>query len=229
MLARKLIMGSGGAIVPISLLHFDANFSDVGSLGLTWSDNASNTHSINTTTKKFGAGSLDQSHVSNTTPDKYGIIPSSVTWCNYSADFSFELWYNHATESSVAKVFLEQSDGTATRGFRFTRSTTAGSLIVLFTNAAGTNLISTTVTGLSGAFHHIYCEKDGNTVRFAVDGTFNAATGNISSNAPTPTYLDLGGVRTGTLRSSGAEIDEFAAWDFAKHKGVNFTPPIAAY
>lgn len=218
-----LLGGSLQSVRPIINLHADANFTDSGSLGLTWSDSSSKVV-VQTTNKKFGAGALGR----NAQDTLGGLNPSSLTWLDFTKDFVLEGWMYSNEVTGIARNIVSMTNGTSLRGI--TIRDTNQKITVLVANGAGSFPVLNVQSPTLSALAHIAIEFYGGNIFAYCNGTKfvdNVALG----SAPTVTSMALLGNAAGqTTTSSISPLDEFTVWNYAKYQGVaSFTPPTVPY
>jgi hypothetical protein len=192
------------------------SFTDESPNNLTITNNGSVT--VNTTTKKYGTGSMAFSGSNYLKNSGLGYVTAYGT-----ADFTFEFWFNWSNSISSANLIFDcRPDGGT--GNHFCVYITSASILRFFSNGAtaieGSGTISTNTW-----YHLAICRNNGITKMF-LNGT---QTGSSYSDSNNYTGV-INGPRIGG--SSAISADSFVGYidDFRITKGyarytANFTPP----
>lgn len=187
--------------------------------------------SINTSVKKFGAGSIlfsNGGYLYNLTAD------NSISNFETSA-FTVEFWvrFTSVAANQIIVGNLNQTGG-VTDGWALYLSAT-GTLRAYGPSVSGT----TTVTVAANTWYHIALTRSGNTFRLFKDGVFDDGAGNVTSFTDagsivfsTGLQFDIGGYGN-NASSSGfllrAYIDDLRITRGVARYTTNFTPPTAEF
>jgi hypothetical protein len=201
----------------------DPNWSNV-SLMLTGDDfiDYSNNHkaitsnnvTINTTTKKYGTGSL-YFNGSNSTLS----APADSSHAFGTSDFTVEAWVYPTSFGTYNYIYCNAVTG----GFVF--YVMSNKLMVRTYNQSDL-LASTTLPALN-TWTHIAATRSGTTLRIFVNGVITA-TGTDSTNFPQSATFLLGGDTTSPVAPWAGYIDELRVTKGVARYTANFTPPTTA-
>ena len=172
---------------------------------------------IDTTTKKFGTGSLEFDGTGD-----WLLIPDSIDQRLGTGNFTIECWlYLSATGTARGIV----GKGTSTTGWLLS---TDSSNKVVFTYTTST---ITSTGALSGStWYHIAVVREGtgtNQTKIYIDGT-NDGTGTVSTDFTQTNAAYVGANRTGGNPMNGF-IDDLRITKGVARYTANFTPPTAAF
>lgn len=161
----------------VLLLHGDATpFTDSSSIGNTITNSAA---TLDTTTKKFGAGSINLSSASSAT-----LSMSTGSALSLTGDFTIETWVNITSNTSYPGIF---SNGEYNSSCQVYAGFGATSNPVLYMGSpAGWGLSLTTSSSIgTGTWTHIAYTASGTTFSIWVNGT-QAATQTASFTRVNP-------------------------------------------
>jgi hypothetical protein len=190
--------------------------TDSSSYAANWT--AVGTTVINTSTKKFGSGSISF--------DGSGTITSPTAQAsNYTfgtGDFCIEFFINFNSVSSTPAI-VDYRVGTGDGAFVYLGLDS--SKIILFVNS-GVRITSATVT--TGTWYHVALARSGTSTKLFIDGTQSGSTWTDSTNYSigASNIVTVGG-RTGANISG--YIDEFRITKGAARYTSNFTAPTAEF
>lgn len=197
----------------VSLLtNFDSGFSDV--TGKTWAVSGSPT--IDTTTKKFGSGSL------LTSSSNYISSASSADWAFGTGDYTVEAWVRcDALPTSL--WFSPLGNWASSQGWCFFLKTTG----YINYQIGGSAISGDSVLFPLNQFVHIAYSRNSGTGRLFIDG--NLAGSGVDSVDMTWTT----GVRIGRNGTTGdiwpGHVDEVRITKGVARYTANFTPPTAPF
>mgnify|MGYP004417313302 CR=1 FL=1 len=218
-LQRTSTAGAGNDSDAILLLHSNTDFTDSATGSAPAKTVTASGAVINTTTKKFGAGSIFFDGVNDycSTPDHADFDFSDGTW---TVDF----WiYNNA--DTGGRIFYQQTDANNyislynTNDTLFFRISSAGSAVVSVNcpNGALSN----------SAWHHVALVENGDSYKIYIDGIEKGTTTDTDRPANYTGVVYLGSVN-GASDFLSAYIDEFRVSKIARWT-ADFTPPVAEY
>jgi hypothetical protein len=209
------------------LLHCDG--SDAST---TFTDNSSLAHTvtangnaqIDTAQSKWGgaSGLFDGTGDYLTVPDHADLILTSGDW-------TVECWLRLNSLAANA-IIMQRAVGTGIYPWQFWfDSSTAKFGFRGFNTSANTefDLLSSVVT--TGVWYHLAGVRDGNTMRFFLDGVSQGTdTVSIALATTSSTSLSIGAANTGSTSFNGW-IDDVRITKGTARYTANFTPPTAAF
>lgn len=225
--------GSGGALL---LYPFDSDANDASGTG----NNLTLTNaSINTSVKKYGAGSLKFTNFLGNHKAQ-GSMPSVGT-----DDFTVEFWLRLASAASGIRFIVDRGDGSSfgytNPGWAFYHNG-AGSFVWSIKDTyneddgdveylQSTALSSTTTASSStGSFVHVALVRQGTTYRLYIDGTQEASATGTATDFGVHDFALGGATVTGSGIAQNSYIDDFRLSDSAVYAdGTTFTPPSSAH
>jgi hypothetical protein len=205
----------------------DPNYSNVSLLlnGNDLTDSSSHNHTlsnsnitVDTTTKKYGSGSLKFS------TSAYGTFPHDTSFDIGTGDFTIEAWVY--PQNTGTRGIAHNRPSFTGGGFTFWVSTNSQLVIQLFTNgsSSGDSLVSTT-TVPNGTWAHVAYSRSGGTGYLFVNGNLegtNTDSRNLTNNSAF--YI---GVAEGSNYRGIGYIDDLRFTVGVARYTSNFTPPTA--
>uniref|UniRef100_A0A6M3KG24 Putative lectin/glucanase superfamily protein n=2 Tax=viral metagenome TaxID=1070528 RepID=A0A6M3KG24_9ZZZZ len=201
------------------LLHCDASpFVDV--IGKTLTNNG--TITLDTTTKKFGAGSA----VLNGSSQYFTLADSADFYLD--ADFTIDLqFYYDATYQNDGAIYWQRNTGD--NDYKFLFGCDATKLYFSFRDAATYYAQIDATHGMNlNAWNHLALVRYGNVYTIYVNGS---SIGTATESHAMPNYTDTVyiGLRTDISTYLGGKIDELRVSKGIARWTGNFTPPTLAY
>jgi len=192
------------------LLHFDGDFTDSSANGLTVTAEGA---SIDTTTKKYGAGSA---LIPSTEHDYCEIADDGLLLLN--ADYTLEFWINFLTINSDSSVFISTDNNT------YFAVNVDPSDIAVYLNSGSAEMTFAHGFALN-EWHHFALVRSGEAVTAYIDGVVvGTATSSGNHGYSSATYTRIGNPGPGVL---GFNIDDLRiVKGLAVYTGP-FTPPTA--
>lgn len=207
------------------LVHFDGasgqtTFTDDSHRAGTLSQATAGVSKVNTSTVKWGTGSLDP-----------GGGTGGLTISNPQTDFDFltgdftiEAWVYASSAPSVAGVVTRYAANGWFFGYIF------GDLSFWFTDAtAGLTTWSTTQGITTGGWHHIAVDRTGSTLTLYFDGTPIGTQANTAFASGNSNTVEIGNDNSTGRNWPGFIDDVRVTGGVARYAGISFTPPSAPF
>lgn len=205
----------------VLLLHGDTNFADTSPVNATLTNTG--TVTVNTTTKKFGAGSM--SFNGNSAANiKYLSTPSNGNYAFGSGDFTVECWvYFNSTTYPQQRVWSNNLNYVANSMYL-----TLNNGFAFFQVNGGVALQGATQGITTGVWYHIVITKNGNTYRQFVNGVLDGtATNATNPDNGTSSQFYIG--RGFANEFLNGLIDDFRITKGFARYIANFSPPNRAF
>ena len=185
---------------------------------------------VDTTSKKFGTGSL----LLDGTGDYLSFVDSD-DWHLFAGDCTIDCWVNFAALPGAgvqAMIFSQRLDGNNSQFLRILNTAGVYTFNLLVNNVSAiTASMNATLTPVVGAWHHFAVERHGANCNFYHNGvklvttvvTAFGAVANIAGPASIGATPTAGSLITGRM-------DEIrVSKGIARYAGVAFTPPTQPY
>lgn len=223
-----LFLNVGAGDLADLLCHFDTNYNDEVA-GLVPTETNSARITIDTGTKKFGAGSVKFTPI-NSTEEVYLTYAANPKF-DFSGDFNIDIRFRFEAGASTATYkFLWSKGPWATTGIALAFIHGSGGIFLLY-NGNFQNIYNASDLR-DGLFHHVAVKRVGSTMTLSVDGI--ASTGG-SSDPYTDTTTGHT-LEVGHSTFSSAAYKPWTGWldelRVVKGSGVftpPFTPPLIEY
>lgn len=173
----------------VSYMPFDTDFTDTK--GMTWTMNNRGYTDlvINTSVKKFGAGSL-----SSTQRTGAWMQTSSNAKFTWAGNFSVSMWLKAEAIYGNQLMYLFDNNGAGAARFGLALNTNAGQLTVYY-NSTNANLSDSSGLNETTSWHFVNVQRVGDTITGYVDGVALPntidATGLTFSSGSTPVMANL--------------------------------------
>ena len=192
---------------------------------------------IDTTTKKFGTGSLEFDGTGD-----YLTVLNNPAFSFGTGDFTIECWVYIAANSSpdgggnrTAGLFSAYAaSGVVSRGYTFEiegNASTTGTGLSFYNNNSGTQISLIATTTISqGTWHHVAVCRSGTTTRLFLNGS-SVASGTLSNQNVNSDYsITIGRLGYASyLQEFNGYIDDLRVTKGVARYTSNFTPPTATF
>jgi len=199
------------------LANGSTDFDDASNnnLSLTVNDTAQ----VNTTTKKYGTGSIYLP-----TQASAVIVPSSSELVFGTDDFCVEAWVYPQVGGDGQNVFFGNLTNSAAGQVSFSRSSGG---VIRFTGYSAIHIAGSTVVS-NNSWTHVAVSREGTTMRLFIDGTLDATASNSTDfDKQNSFYVGRFGSGFTTGDFVGYIDDLRVTTGFARYT-ANFTPPTEA-
>jgi hypothetical protein len=210
-----------------ALYHFDSALTDSSGNAYTLSTGAGSP-SYNTGTYKFGTASRSYGSGSN----NYDSVAQNLFNVG-SGNLTVDFWI-YVTSYATGGYYTCPVGTTSTSpGYVFLCVTSSGSTnmqLYVYNSGAGTSLGSATITGATGAWHHLAYVKNGTSWIGFVDGVSvgSSALGSVTSGV-VGFYVGNDTISGTPAGNQGAELVDEVRFENTAVWTTNFTPPSSAY
>lgn len=211
------------------LLHGNTNFADSSANNFT--PTLTNTPTIDTGTKKFGAGSMKFVRASSQAVTYPNNSATAGVFSGTGSSGTVELWFNFTSTSNYAHLIGAQNGIFGAGAWSVvTNYSFTGSIDMWFTDFSNSVPIFTSgaTNYADGLWHHLAITRSGTTMRMFIDGVLvNTQTVPATISAP-PGVLSLG-TDQAVGRSYDGFIDDVRITAGAARYTSAFTPPSAEF
>jgi hypothetical protein len=192
------------------------SFTDESPNNLTVTNTGSVT--VNTTTKKYGTGSMAFSG-----SGQYLTIPAALS---LSGDFTIEFWVNPSSLSGANPMIVGSGATSWGSGACGICVESSSSTIKLFTYASTGNAIVATPALSTGNWYHVALARSGSTVKMYLNGvSSSSATNTETLFSPTNLYIGFNGWDSPTGNQFNGYLDDLRITKGYARYTANFTPP----
>jgi len=201
------------------LIHGDSTISD--EVGNTVTVTGA---TVNTTTKKFGAGSVSFNGSSD-----YLTVASNADFNRGSGDFCIEMWVKTSGSWMTLMSRDATSFGTAGNWFLYMQSGDVRFLAIDYSGASNMLNTSGTATVADNNWHHIALIRNGSAWTITVDGVAKASATWAGALSTVTRDIYVGNDATQSGDWYNGLIDEIRFSDEAIYTSFPFSPPVNAF